>query len=131
MTQGSATIQSLLGDAVRETANLAQKEFALFRAEMNHNTRLLIIGVGMMFGATVFAVAALILFTKALVDWLATVVGSEALSALIVGLVMAAITAGLVILALQMFKKFSVMPTRTIQSVKRDTEVISERLAHD
>jgi hypothetical protein len=123
------TIQGLFGDALRETSDLAQKEFALFRTEMNQNIRSLFLGLAMIVGAAVFAIAALILFTKSLVDWLATVVNSEALAALIVGGVMAAIAIGLALYGRHAMSSFSITPQRTVRSIKRDAEVLSERSA--
>ena len=70
---------------MRESTNLAQKEFALFRTEVSENLKTMVMGVAMLVVAAVFAIAAILLFTEALVEWLATVVGSEALAALIVG----------------------------------------------
>ncbi|NNC01059.1 phage holin family protein, partial [Corallococcus exiguus] len=89
MSENPQTLQSLFGDILRNASDLAQKEFALFRAEMNDNIRLMFTGMAMIVAAAIFAIAALILFTKALVDWLATIVHSDALAALIVGGVMA------------------------------------------
>ena len=47
-------------------------------------------GLAMVVVAAIFAIAAVMLLTESLVEWLATVVNSEALAALIVGGVMAA-----------------------------------------
>ncbi len=60
---GNSTIKSLLGEALRESGDLAQKEFTLFRTEMSQNVRSMLVGAGMMVAAAVFAVAALMLFT--------------------------------------------------------------------
>src|SRR3982751_6611976 len=79
----------LLGEALRESSDLAQKELALFRAEMSENMRTLAMGLVMVIVAAVFVILALIWLTQALVYWLATVVGSQALAALIVGGVLA------------------------------------------
>src|ERR671911_2739432 len=83
-------IQNLVGEALRESSDLARKELTLFKAELAANVKTLAIGAALMAAAGIFAIAALILFTEALVKWLATVVDSEALAALIVGAVMAA-----------------------------------------
>jgi len=40
-------IQSLIGDALRETSDLARKEMMLFKAELSDNVKTLLIGVGM------------------------------------------------------------------------------------
>jgi hypothetical protein len=122
-------IQSLIGDALRETSDLARKELMLFKTELSDNLKTLLIGIGMIAGASIFAVAALILFTEALVKWLATVVGSEALSALIVGAVMAAAAVGLVLYGRSTMSAASLAPNRSIKSIQRDTQVLSEKVA--
>ena len=80
--QQGQSLQGLVAEAVRESTNLAQKEFALFRTEVSENLKAMLMGVAMLVVAAVFAIAAILLFTEALVEWLATVVGSEALAAL-------------------------------------------------
>jgi len=73
------------------------------------------------------AIAALMLLTESLVEWLATVVGSEALAALIVGGVMALIAIGLGLWGRSTMTSSSLAPERTMRSLKRDVEVLSER----
>ena len=123
------SIHSLIGDALRDTTDLARKELTLFKTEISENVRTLLMGVGMMAGAAVFAIAAIILFTAALVDWLATLVGSHALANLIVGVVMAAAAVGLVFYGRSTMSTASLAPTRSVKSIQRDTEVLSERIA--
>lgn len=122
-------LQNLFGDALRDSSDLARKEFALFKTEMTESVTSLFKGVAAMAAACVFAIAALMLLTQALVKWLATVVGSEALAALIVGGVMAVVAVGLVLWGKSAFSSFSLTPERTVRSIKRDTEVISERVS--
>jgi membrane glycosyltransferase len=123
------SINSLLGDAFRDATDLARKEMALFRTEISENIRTLVMGLGMMAGAGVFAIAAIILFTQALVKWLAPIVGSEALSALIVGVVMAAIGVGLVLYGRSVMSATTLAPKRAVKSIQRDTEVLKESVA--
>jgi hypothetical protein len=123
------SIQSLFGEALRESSDLAQKEFALFRSEMTQNVRTMFIGLAMVVVAAIFAIAAIILLTDSLVSWLAGVVGSEALAALIVGGVMAVIAIGLGLYGRSSMSAFTLTPQRTVQSVKRDAQVLSERVA--
>jgi uncharacterized membrane protein YqjE len=125
---GNPSIQHLVGDALRESSELAQKEFALFRTEVTQNVRTLFIGLAMVVVAGIFAIAALIVLTQALVAWLATVVGSTALAALIVGGVLAVIAIGLGIYGRSSMSSSSLMPQRTVKSVKRDTQVLTERV---
>jgi hypothetical protein len=122
------SIQSLVGEALREGSDLARKQMMLFRAEVTQNIRTMFIGLAMMVVAAVFAVAALMLLTKSLVDWLATVVNSEALAALIVGGAMALIALALGLYGYRAISSFTLTPRRTIRSVKRDAELLSERV---
>lgn len=46
------SMQALLGEALRETSDLALKEIALFRTEMSDNMRTLFVGLGMIVGST-------------------------------------------------------------------------------
>ena len=121
------SLQNLFGEALRETSDLAQKEFALFRTEMTQSVRSIFIGLAMVVAAAVFAIAAVMLLTESLVEWLAAVLESEALAALIVGGLMAIIAIGLGLYGRSAISRFSLTPERTVRSIKRDTEVLSER----
>jgi len=124
---GNQTIQGLVGEALRESTDLAQKEFTLFKTEMSQNIRTLFMGLAMVVVAAIFAIAALMLFTESLVEWLATVVNSEALAALIVGGVLAIIAIGLGLWGRNAMNSSTVVPQRTMRSLQRDAEVLSER----
>src|SRR5215204_3373103 len=121
------SIQRLLGDALQESSDLARKELALFRTEMSDNVRTIAMGLVMVIAAAVFSILALIWLTQALVDWLATKVGSQALAALIVGGVLALIAVGLGLYGRSAMSKTSLAPTRTAKSLQRDKEVLTER----
>jgi F0F1-type ATP synthase membrane subunit c/vacuolar-type H+-ATPase subunit K len=122
------TIQGLVGEALRESTDLAQKEFTLFRTEISQNIRTLFLGLAMVVAAAIFAIAAVMLLTESLVEWLARVVNSEALAALIVGGVMALIAIGLGLYGRHAMSTSSLAPQRTMRSLKRDAEVLSERV---
>ena len=126
---GNQSLHNLFGEALRETSDLAQKEFALFRTEMSQSVRSMFLGLAMVVAAAVFAIAAVMLLTESLVEWLATVLDSEALAALIVGGIMAAIAIGLGLYGRSAISRFSLTPQRTVRSIKRDTEVLSERVS--
>lgn len=124
-----SSIQGLVGDALRETNELARKEIALFRTEMASNVRSLFIGLGLLVGAGVFAVVGLLVLVDALVKWLATIVDSEALAALIVGVVMVLIAVGLALWGRSAMSMSSLAPTRTTRQVRQDARVLSERVS--
>src|SRR4051794_31797482 len=119
----------LLGEALRESSDLAQKELALFCAEMSENMRTLATGLVTVIVAAVFAILSLIWLTQALVYWLATVVGSEALAALIVGGGLAVIAVGLGLYGRSAISKTSLAPTRTTRSLQQDAEVLTESVS--
>ena len=123
------SLHDLFGEALRETSDLAQKEFALFRTEMSQSLRSVFLGLAMVVAAAVFAIAAVMLLTESLVEWLAGVLNSEALAALIVGGVMAVIAIGLGLYGRNAISRFSLTPERTMRSIKRDTQVLSERVS--
>ncbi len=129
MPDNPHAIHNLVGDALRESTDLARKEFALFRTEMAANVRSLFLGIAMLVGAAVFAVAAVIWLTQALVEWLGAVLESEALAALIVGGVLALIAVGLGLYGRSAMSSASLTPERTVRSVRRDGEVLSERVS--
>jgi uncharacterized membrane protein YqjE len=120
-------IPKLVGEALHESADLARKELALFRIEMSENVRTIAMGLVMVIAAAVFAILSLIWLTQALVDWLATMVGSHALAALIVGGVIAMIAIGLGLYGRSAMAKTSLAPTHTVQSLQRDKKVLTER----
>jgi len=124
---GNQTIQGLVGEALRESTDLAQKEFTLFKTEISQNMRTLFMGLAMVVAAAVFAIAAVMLLTESLVEWLASVLESEALAALIVGGVLAAVAIGLGLWGRSAMTSSSLTPQRTLRSLKRDAEVLSER----
>ncbi|KAA2236673.1 phage holin family protein [Salinarimonas soli] len=121
------SIQSLFGEALRESGDLARKELALFRTEMADNVRSLVMGIAMLLAAAVFGMATLILLTNAFVEWLATVVNSEALAALITAGITAAIAIGLGLFARSKFS--SITPNHTVRSIQRDADLLSERVS--
>ncbi len=126
---GNQTIQGLVGEALRESTDLAQKEFTLFRTEVTQNIKTLFLGLALVVVAAIFAIAAVMLLTESLVEWLATVVNSEALAALIVGGVLAVVAIGLGLYGRSAMASSSLTPQRTMRSLKRDAEVLSERVS--
>ena len=94
---------------------------------MADNVRGLVIGIAMLLAAAVFGMATLVLLTNAFVEWLATVVNSEALAALITAGITGAIAIGLVLFARSKFSGLS--PSHTVRSIQRDADLLSERVS--
>jgi len=123
------SIQGLIGDALRETNELARKEIALFRNEMTSNVRSLFVGLGLLVGAAVFGVVALFVLVDALVKWLATVVHSKALAALIVGGVLLVVAVVLALVGRNAMSLSTLAPVRTSRQVRQDARALSERVS--
>lgn len=130
MSNGTpSSIQTLIGEALRETNDLARKEIALFRNEMTSNIRSLFLGIAMLVGAAVFGVVAMLVLVDALVKWLATVVNSEWLAALIVGGTMLVVAIGLALWGRSTMSLSTLAPTRTTRQVREDARTLSERVS--
>lgn len=121
-------IPSLLGEALRGAGDLLRGEIALFRQEMADNLRRLIVGLAAIAAAAVFAVVGFLVLVDALVKWLATVVGSEALSALIVGVVFLIVGIVMALTARRRFSLDGLLPTRTGRQLRQDAAVIQEHV---
>lgn len=122
------TLQDLVAGAIRDAADLAGKEFALFRAEMASNTLGIVKSAVMFLAAAVFAVAALIWLTQALVDGIDVFLQRKWLSALIVGGLLAVIAGVLAMIGKNMLSASSLAPNRTVTSLRRDGEVLTQRV---
>ena len=127
MAERGSTLQELVGEALRGGADLAAKELALFKAELAANATGIVKGVAMFLAASVFAVASLIWLTQALVYGLEVLTGSKWVSALIVGGALLVVAVVLVLVGKRFLSAASLLPNRTIESVKRDRTMLSER----
>ena len=116
-----------MGDALRDGADLARKEFALFSAELTSNASGIAKGAVMFLAASVFAVASLIWLTQAMVYGLDVVIESRWISALIVGGFLAVIAAILIAVGRRMISASRLVPRRTMTSLKQDGQLWSER----
>ena len=127
MAERGSTLQELVGDAIRDGADLASKEFALFRAEMASNATGIAKGAAMFLAASVFAVASLIWLTQALVYGLEVITQSKWISALIVGGLLLVVAIVLVLIGKRFISAAGLAPSRTVESIKRDTTLLSEK----
>ncbi|TXN64047.1 phage holin family protein [Methylobacterium sp. WL6] len=117
---------SLLAEALRGAGDVVRGEIALFRQEITDSLRSVVIGLAAMAGAAVFAIVGFLVLVDALMKWLAAVVGSEALSALIVGVVFLVLGVVLALTARSRFSLNGLMPTRTGRQLRQDATVIKE-----
>ncbi len=124
-------IPGLLGEALRGAGDVLRGEIDLFRQEMTENLRRLILGLATMAGAAVFAVIGFVVLLGALVKSLASFVGSEALSALIVGIAFLVIGVVLALSARSRFSFDGLIPTRTGRQLRQDAAVFKDHVTHE
>ncbi len=96
---------------------------------MTNNVRSLFVGLGMMVFAAVFAVTAMLVLIGALVKYVATLVGSEWLAALLVGGGMLLVAVILGILGARAMSLSNLAPTRTSRQVRQDARALTERVS--
>ena len=121
------SITTLLSDLASETILLIRQELALLKAELHEKFS----RVGQ--GATALGVGALIAYSGWLVLLAAAVLGLATvlpawLAALIVALVALAIGGALVYIGKSRFDADSLMPQRTLRSLREDEQWLRERL---
>lgn len=122
-------LSRLVGDAMRQSADLVQLEISLFKEEMTENISRLFIGLGLIVAGAVFAISAVLLLVEAFVEWLATIVGSPALAALICGGALLLIAMAFMLTGRSMMSVRKLKPTRTVRSVSRDAHMFSDRMS--
>ncbi len=117
---------SLLSDALGHVSALVRNEVDLARAEISENLNRAAVAVGLLVGAVVIALVSLNVLAAALVAAL-TAAGIDAgWSAVIVGVVLAAIAFGLMSKGINDLKLSSLAPTRAAKNVQRDAQAIKE-----
>jgi low temperature requirement protein LtrA len=123
-----ASLQSLVADAIRDGADLLRQELGLFRAEMADNLGAIGTAVAMFAVAAIFAIASLIWVTQALVYGLAIFV-AQWIAALIVGVLLLVVAGIMVMLGKSRLSAASLVPSRTINTLKQDGDVLTERVS--
>lgn len=122
------TVPELAGGAIRETGELVSKEIALLRAEIAEGLGHLAMALGLFMAAGVFVLTALLVWIFALVKGLAILLRSDALAALLVGGVFAAISIALALFGRSKASLSGLEPTRTERQLRQDAAIITERV---
>ncbi|MGR3493340.1 MAG: phage holin family protein [Shimia sp.] len=116
----------LVSDVLTHVSNLVRKEFDLARAEMDQNITRAVVAIGLLVGAVVIALTALNVLAAALVAAIENTGIAAGWAALIVGVIFAAIAAGLAAKGANDLKASSLAPTRTMDNIKQDAETVKE-----
>ena len=121
-------LNALIGDTLRSVRDLVSSELALFKDETAENVRRAVIGLIFVVIGAVFAIVAASMLAEALVEWLAVVLENEALAAGVVAVGSAIVASAAIMIGINRISGLSLTPNRTIQSIKRDAEIISEKV---
>ena len=122
------SVTDLLVDLLKETRELISTEGRLVRAEISDKIRQVEMGGGSIAAGAICLLVALITLTAALVTALAHVADmGPGWAALIVGVVLALIGAGLLAKGRSDLKPDNLMPSRSAHELREDTRLVKEQ----
>ena len=127
MQTDDRSLKDLLSDLPTSLTTLVRKEIQLARAETSEKVTQSMVAVGAIAAGGILALSALIVLLQALVIAIAELGVPPALASLIVGLVVAVIAYVLIHKGTNDLKATNLAPDRTIDSLRRDAQVIKEQ----
>jgi hypothetical protein len=122
------SLGDLFSELSRETTTLVRQEVQLAKAELTQSATEAARGIGMLVAGGAVAYAGLFFLLLAIVFGLIEAGWDAWLSALVVGLVVVAIGAILVLRARESLKPANLAPRRTIETLKEDQEWAKEQI---
>ena len=122
------SLGDLFSDLSRETTTLVRQEVQLAKAELTQSATEVARGIGMLVAGGAVAYAGLLFLLLAIVFGLIEAGWDAWLSALVVGLVVVAIGAVLVLRARESLKPANLAPRRTVETLKEDQEWAKEQI---
>jgi drug/metabolite transporter (DMT)-like permease len=120
------SLRELFSDLTQSVTTLFRKEIELARAETSEKLSQAGVAAGALAAGGILALAALMVLLQALVIALAELGLAPALSALIVGGVVAIIAFALIYKGMNDLKASSLAPTRTVEALRRDAHMVKE-----
>lgn len=125
-TRNERSLAGLFTDLLHDTQSLVHKEMELLRWELSEKVGKVGTGLGSLLASLVILFSGLLVLLAAAVFGLATVMALW-LAALIVGAVVLGIGAFFFLLAVKRLKAGSLVPSATLQQLRRDREFIKEQ----
>ena len=122
------SLGDLFSDLSRETTTLVRQEVQLAKAELTQSATEAARGIGMLVAGGAVAYAGLFFLLLAIVFGLIEAGWDAWLSALVVGLVVVAIGAVLVLRARESLKPANLAPQKTVETLKEDTAWAKEQI---
>lgn len=122
------SLGDLFSDLSRETTTLVRQEVQLAKAELTQSATEAARGIGMLVAGGAVAYAGLLFLLLAIVFGLIEAGWDPWVSALVVGLVVVAIGAVLVLRARESLKPANLAPQKTVETLKEDAEWAKEQI---
>ncbi|MCD6057081.1 MAG: hypothetical protein K0R44_2636 [Thermomicrobiales bacterium] len=122
------SLGDLFSDLSRETTTLVRQEVQLAKAELTQSATEVARGIGMLVAGGAVAYAGLLFLLLAIVFGLIEAGWDAWLSALVVGLVVVAIGAVLVLRARESLKPANLAPQKTVETLKEDAAWAKEQI---
>ena len=122
------SLGDLFSDLSRETTTLVRQEVQLAKAELTQSATDAARGIGMLAAGGAVAYAGLLFLLLAIVFGLIEAGWDAWLSALVVGLVVVAIGAVLVLRARESLKPANLAPQKTVETLKEDAAWAKEQI---
>ena len=122
------SLGDLFSDLSRETTTLVRQEVQLAKAELTQSATEVARGIGMLVAGGAVAYAGLLFLLLAIVFGLIEAGWDAWLSALVVGLVVVAIGAVLVLRACESLKPANLAPQKTVETLKEDAAWAKEQI---
>jgi hypothetical protein len=127
-TRDERSLGDLFSDLSRETTTLVRQEVQLAKAELTQSATEAARGIGMLVAGGAVAYAGLLFLLLAIVFGLIEVGWDAWVSALVVGLVVVAIGAILVLRARESLKPANLAPQKTVETLKEDAAWAKEQI---
>jgi Putative Actinobacterial Holin-X, holin superfamily III len=121
------SLKDLLADLTESITTLFRKEIQLARAETSEKINQVGLALGAIAGGGILALAALIVLLQALVIAITEAGVPAGWASLIVGVIVAIIAYALIHKGTNDLKASNLTPDRTMDSLKRDAQVVKEQ----
>jgi hypothetical protein len=120
-------VAALLSDLAGETSTLVRQEIALFKAELNESLARIGVGAGALAAGGVIAFSGWLALVAAAILGLSYVLAPW-LAALIIGVAVVALGAGLALFGKSRLKADGLVPRRTLNSLREDEAWIRDQV---
>ncbi len=126
--RAGSPVAALLSDLAGETSTLVRQEIALFKAELNEKLGRMGVGAGALAAGGVLAFTGWLALVAAAILGLSIVLAPW-LAALIIGILVIALGAGLALFGKSRLKVDALVPRRTLNSLREDQAWIRDQVS--